>query len=311
VGCWGEWNTACLSNVDGIIEVYEPSGRKERKEITTALTQLIDHHLRAFSKTPVIMLSLNAENAEMLIHATKGGAGWRVDCWGDWGLWGGSWSHQGKLYPPMIAAATKLDPGFVDVWKRAPLHLEICGTLERWNELGWTASKPDGKVYKSFQWALRQHASLINAKSKPVPKAYTESIDDLLRRAGYRFVVDAFNHPKTAKPGSSIAFDSVWSNLGVAPAYTPRALTYRLRGKSKTVIFTSAQDSRTWLPGSWKVHDTIAIPADLPAGTYDIDLALVDRDGTAPDTKALAPLSLGIAGRRPDGWYTVSRLTLD
>jgi hypothetical protein len=65
------------------------------------------------------------------------------------------------------------------------------------------------------------------------------------------------------------------------------------------------------LPGSWLTRDTIDIPEDLPAGTYEIDLALLDRDGSSPATKALPPLFLGIEGRRPDGWYTVSRLTVE
>jgi hypothetical protein len=311
VGCWGEWNTACLSNVDSIIEVYEPSGRKERQEIVTALTQLVDHHLSAFSKTPVIMLGMNAENAEILIHATKGGAGWRADCWGDWGLWGGSWSHQTKLYPSMLAAAAGVDPNFVDVWKRAPIHLEICGTLERWNKLGWTASKPDGEVHKSFQWALGQHASLLNAKSKPVPAAYTAAIDELLKRVGYRFVVDRFNHSETVERGARTTFVSDWRNIGVAPAYLPRTLTYRLRGKSKSFTFDSDQDIRTWLPGSWQVSDTITLPADLPAGTYQVEIGILDRRGARPTTKALPPLFLGIAGRGSDGWYRVSQLTVN
>lgn len=311
VGCWGEWNAACLSNVDGLIDAYKPAGRKERKQIVTALTQLIDHHLSAFSKTPVVMLGLDEEHVDIMLHATQGGAGWRADCWGDWGLWGGSWSHQGKLYPPMIAAAKAADPGFVDVWKKAPVQLEICGTLARWHELGWTASKPSGEVYKSFQWALGQHASLLNAKSKPVPASYVAPIDALLKRNGYRFVVDRVNHSGTVRAGSSVHFSTDWRNVGVAPAYLPRTLTYRLRGPSKVVTQASAQDTRTWLPGSWKVRDSIRIPSDLPKGTYQIDLALLDRDGTAPDTKALPPLFLGTAGRRSDGWYRVSELTVD
>jgi hypothetical protein len=311
VGCWGEWNTGCLSDVDSIIDVYEPSGRNERRRIETAFTQLIDHHLSAFSKTPVVMLGLDPDNASILAHATRRGAGWRVDCWGDWGIWGGSWSHQGKLYPAMIAAASTADPGFLKVWKRAPVQLEVCATFERWHELGWTADKPDGEVYKTFQWALRQHASLLNAKSKPVPAGYTPAIDELLKRVGYRFVVDGFNHPQTVEAGASTTFTAGWSNLGVAPAYLPRTLAYRLRGKSKAVTFTSAADTCTWLPGTWITRDPIAIPADLPAGIYEIDLALLDRDGTSPDTQALPPLFLAIAGRRTDGWYTVSRLTVE
>jgi hypothetical protein len=311
VGCWGEWNTACLAGVDSIIDVYEPSGRDERRAIETAFTQLIDHHLSAFSKTPKVMLGLDPDGASILAHATRGGAGWRVDCWGDWGMWGGSWSHQGKLYPSTIAAAVDADPGFLSAWKRAPVQLEICGTLERWNELGWTAAKPDGEVYKTFQWALRQHASVLNAKSKPVPAGYVAAIDELLQRVGYRFVVDELNHQQTVKAGASTTITTGWSNLGVAPAYLPRTLAYRLRGNSRSVVFPSTGDTRGWLPGTWITRDTVEIPADLPAGTYEIDLALLDRQGTSPDTEALPPLFLGIAGRRPDGWYTVSRLTVE
>lgn len=311
VGCWGEWNTACLSDVDSIIEVYKPTGSKERKQIAKALTQLIDHHLRAFSKTPVIMLALDEKNVPLLLHATQGGAGWRADCWGDWGLWGGAWSHQKSVYPRMLSAAKAADPSFPDVWKRAPVELEICGTLSKWHELGWNASTPDSELQKSFKWALSQHASLLNAKSQPVPASYMAPIDGLLKKNGYRFVLDHFNHPSPVRAGSNVTFIANWSNLGVAPAYHPRTLHYRLRGAAKTLTYPSAQDSRTWLPGRWKVRDTITVPSDLPKGVYQVEVALLDRDGIKPATKALPPLLLGIAGRRPDGWYAVSQLTVE
>ena len=311
VGCWGEWNTACLSDEDSIIDVYDPRSRKERAQIAEALMRLVDHHLSAFSETPVIMLALDEKNVSLLLHATRGGAGWRADCWGDWGLWGGSWSHQKNMYPPMLAAARAADPGFVDVWKRAPIQLEICGTLGKWHELGWSASVPDGELHRSFQWALRQHASLLNAKSQPVPASYVGPIDELLKKNGYRFVIDHFNHPKSVRAGSSITFIANWSNLGVAPAYHPRVLAYRLRGSSQSHVFRSAQDTRTWLPGRWRARDTFPVPAALPGGVYQVEVALLDRAGRAPATEALPPLHLGIAGRRADGWYAVSALTVE
>jgi hypothetical protein len=308
VGCWGEWNTACISGVDNIIEVYRPSNREQRANIRAAYERLIDQYLATFTKTPLIMLSLDADEVDMLLHATSGGAGWRADCWGDWGLWGGSWSHQTKLYPQMLKAANKLDPTFADVWKRAPVHLEVCGTMERWQELGWTTSKPDGKATKSFEWALQQHASFINAKSKPVPASYGPAVDEFLNKLGYRLALEGLNHPTEAKPGDSIELKSVWTNRGVAPPYGARTLTYRLRGPSKTVTVPSVQDVRTWLPGPVEVRDSVDLPAELAPGTYELELAMLDRDGANPDTKALPPLALGIDGRRPDGWYAVSTL---
>lgn len=311
VGCWGEWNTACLQDAPDMIELYDPADDEERRQVEAAFTQLIDHYLSAFSSTPLVMLGLDNEYVPIMLHATQGGAGWRVDCWGDWGLWGDLWNHQGGLYPEMIAAATAADPDFPDVWKKAPVQLEVCGTMPAWHGLGWTASKPDGKVYDTFQWALEQHASLLNTKSTPVPDSYVDAVDELLKQNGYRFVIDRFTHQSTVRAGSSTDFVTDWSNLGVAPAYLRRTLTYRLRGASKTVSFASKEDIRTWLPGSWTVRDTINVPENLPKGSYQIDLALLDRDGSAPDTKALSPLQLGIDGRDADGWYNVSELTVE
>jgi hypothetical protein len=178
--------------------------------------------------------------------------------------------------------------------------------MERWKELGWTTAKPDGKVYKSFEWARQQHASFINAKSKPIPAEYVPAIDEFLNEIGYRLALDGLNHPAQARPGERVELRSVWTNLGVAPPYGPRTLTYRLRGPSKTVVVSSDQDIRSWLPGPIEVRDGVDLPADLAPGMYELELALVDRDGSAPDTKALPPLALGIAGRQSDGWYKVS-----
>ena len=76
---------------------------------------------------------------------------WLPWCWGDWGIWGDSWSHHDSLYPNMIANATAADPSFPDLWQQAPIQLEVCSTLPGWHDLGWTTAAPDGEVYKSFQ----------------------------------------------------------------------------------------------------------------------------------------------------------------
>jgi len=262
--------------------------------------------------TTGVMLGLEyGRELEVMLHAIAGGSGWRVDCWGDWGIWGSGWSHHDNLYPDMVANATAIDPSFPEVWKHAPIQLEVCGTMPYWHDLGWTTDAPNGNVYKTFQWALEQHASVLNAKFTDIPAAYVPAIEDLLKRNGYRFVLDRLDHNGTVTAGSETTFTSGWSNLGVAPSYLRRSLTYRLRGASRTAVFTSQQDVRTWLPGSWEVSDTVTVPGDLPPGTYDLELTLLDRAGEAPTTHPLPPLRLGIEGRRDDGWYAISRLEID
>lgn len=306
VGCWGEWNTACLNGVNGIFEVFDPQNLDDHEAILAAYSQLIDHHVDAFPDTPVVMLGLSSGwELETMLHAIDRGTGWRVDCWGDWGFWG-SWTHMEDAYPTMIANATAERPEFPEVYRNAPIQLEICGTMPQWEGFGWTTAAPDGEVYKTFEWALHQHASVLNAKFTPIPAAYISAIDGLLKRNGYRFVVDRFNHDAEVMRGFSTTFTAEWSNLGVAPAYLPRALNYRLRNGGDTVAFVSKADITTWTPGTHLISDTVVIPADLPPGLYTLEVALLDRAGTEPATLALPPTFLGIEGRQVDGWYLIS-----
>jgi len=311
VGCWGEWNTACLNGGKSIIEIYDPQDAAARQAIVLAYKQLIDHHLNAFTQTPTVMLGLDgSDELELLLHAVQGGAGWRVDCWGDWGIWGGNWSHHDDLYPSMLTNATSAWPGFAQAWQKAPVQLEVCGTMPGWQQLGWSAAAPDGEVHKTFQWALEQHASVLNAKFTTIPGAYLAALQDLLKKNGYRFVVDSFNHNSVVSAGKTMSFSSTWSNLGVAPAYLRRTLSYRLRGET-TVSFDSAQDTRSWLPGNWTVSDSFTVPAELPPGSYAIELAMLDRAGQNPTTAPLPPLHLAISERREDGWYPISELKVE
>jgi len=314
VGCWGEWNTACLTDGGGLIEVYRPADDAERNDIAAAYKQLIEDFTAAFDVTPVVMLGIGSgggRELDIFFHAMEGRAGWRVDCWGDWDMFSSTWSHQGDAYPDMIANATALYPEFPDVWQHAPVQLEVCGVMSDWLARGYTTDAPGGEVYKTFQWALEQHASVLNAKSSAVPSEYVASVEELLTENGYRYVVDSLNHASVIAPGGTVSFISTWSNIGVAPIYLRRTLTYRLRGSNRTVVFESPQDVRTWLPGTWDVIDSFPVPADLPVGDYTVELALLDRPGVNPTTQPLVPIWLGIEGRDDDGWYEISELTVE
>jgi len=312
VGCWGEWNTACIEGVHSVIDIYEPASEAEAGDIVAAYQRVVDDFLTAFPETPVVMLAVEGEReAAVLVHATANGAGWRADCWGDWGIWGGGWNHHEDLYPQLIRYATSLDPSFPETWKRAPVQLEVCATMPRWNELGWTAEPPAGEVHKTFEWAKEVHASVLNAKWTEIPQAYVGALHGLLEVNGYRLALDRVQHATTVVPGGSMTLRSRWSNLGVAPPYRPRALTWRLRGGPRTVELTGGADIRSWLPGPHDVDDRLTVPPDLPPGAYALEVALLDRPGHDPETAALPPLRLAPEGRGEDGWTAVSQVRVE
>jgi hypothetical protein len=244
-------------------------------------------------------------------YALKRGTGWRVDCWGDWAYFSSKWSHHQTLYPKFMNNARRVYAQFDEVWKHAPIQLEVCGVMQQWKDKGWTADAPNGEVYKTFQFALDHHAAVLNAKRSAVPDEYVPAMKDLLRRNGYRYVIDRLRHPRAVRRGAELKLRSAWSNLGVTPSYTRRTLAYRLRNQARIHVFKSNADVRKWLPGSWEIQERCRVPHDLPRGNYQLEVAILDRAGTNPDTRPLPPLQLGIAGRNNDGWYTLSQIVVE
>jgi hypothetical protein len=63
----------------------------------------------------------------------------------------------------------------------------------------------------------------------------------------------------------------------------------------------SAAQLRRWFPSvQHGVEDIVVLPEDIPDGSYDLDVAILDQSGRAPF------VDLAIAGKRQDGWYTIS-----
>src|SRR5262245_52783929 len=80
VGCWGEWNTACCQVVEAFCKRHYPT---EANQIA-----ITDWYFRYFPETPLVMLV-----GGPLKYAVSRGAGWRGDCFGDYGMFGPGWNH--------------------------------------------------------------------------------------------------------------------------------------------------------------------------------------------------------------------------
>jgi hypothetical protein len=90
----------------------------------------------------------------------------------------------------------------------------------------------------------------------------------------------------------------------VAPAYRNFPLALRLKNGTGSRVFLTAADIRRWLPGDNLYDDAIFVPADMPSGEYDLDLALVDVETRTPKVK------LAIAGIGADGWYRMGKIRI-
>ena len=279
VGCWGEWNTACCNGTE--CDALFPTEANQRA--------IIDWYVAAFAGTPLVAL------VGAPAYAEEQGAGWRGDCFGDYGMFGPTWNHMENSYPQAAA-----DPVIGIAWKTAPVQFEACGVMQDWYDQGFDI---DLILAKGLEW----HMSVFNGKSSPVPTAWRAKVDEWLKRLGYRLVLTSLTHTAQAAPGSSLALRAQWENQGVAPVYHPWPVAFRLRSAADEVVaqWTSVADPRTFLPGSYQVDDLVVVPVGVAPAAYSLDVGVLTEDA------ASAHVRLAIAGGRTDLWYPVSSVTVE
>ena len=294
VGCWGEWNTACLSTDQDLCQIMGQS----TVDCQNTFERVIDILMDAFPNTPKIMLGKGeGVEGDAMDYALDRGAGWRVDCFGDWGHFGPDWNHHTDAYPQVVSRVG-------DAWQWGPVHMEVCFTMPH---LYYEYDMSPELVQQTFDWALDNHISVFNGKSTPVPAPYESIVEDFLKKAGYRLVIDALTHPSTANAGQDFLIETSWANLGVAPPYLPHQVAFRLRDSGGGVVAqqASSADILGWLPGTHAEADAVAIPAGLAPGTYALDVAILTPDGAEP------AIDLAIEGKRSDGWYELSAIPVE
>ena len=196
------------------------------------------------------------------------------------------------LYPEQIIRL-----GLQDAWKTRPVTMEVCWVMQHWKNNNWDV---DYIIDQSLKW----HISSFNGKSSAVPEEWRPQVDRWLKKMGYRFVLRKFTYPPVVRPNEKLAFTSWWENKGVAPCYREFPLALRLSNAQHTSVLATAADIRKWLPGDSLYDDAVFVPNGIPAGEYDLSIALLDSATQQPKVK------LAIAGMEPDGWYKLGRITV-
>jgi hypothetical protein len=246
--------------------------------------KLIDVYLKAFRKTQLMM---NFDEPEALQYGTLHGAGWRFDCLGDLKKPQPEMLDQ---YPEEIA-----ETGIQDVWRTAPVSLETCGVPESWYQNGWD-------VHYILSEALRWHVSTVNVKSSAIPKAWISEFEDFERRMGHRFVLRRAEWQNQVSAGEALHLKTWWVNEGVAPVYKPFVLAFRLSSSEHSAAIRTNVDLRKWVPGDSVFEDPVFVPGDLPAGDYEVSVAMLDPITLQPGIR------LAINGRGTDGWYSLGTI---
>ncbi len=290
VGSWGEWHNSNFTDVPPLNKKYSAS----------QLNRYVDMHMTAFPKTPKIML---ISGGDSLAYAVRHGAGWRADCWGDWHNFSADWSHMRDDYPPRLAAAQASYSGFAKRWQNAPVSLEICGYMDEWQSVQHYTRE---QVQATFDWALQQHASTLNLKSRRVPQEYRDILDKALLSIGYRYRVSYLSLPESIHAGQTLILDATWRNDGVAPVYLPYQVVWRITNSTGTSVvqYAARDDIRQWLPGEHQTQVKFPLPATLVPGEYRVEVAITDSNGHPR-------ISLANQGKTSQGWYPLASLKVE
>jgi hypothetical protein len=207
---------------------------------------------------------------------------------------------------------------FADTYLKRPtiLELEHYSSVTR---LGNWSAQPDSSVGKYgggrtgpdyFRGALELlHATYIgyHGYADKWWPANSKLSNELLNRCGYWYFLHRVDTGGTWRTGQDITLTTEWSNRGVAPAYHDYQLCLRLTGPRQFDVRFPA-GNRAWLPGLKSVQQVcrVQLPADMPAGSYVLQLKLV-----APQAERDVQLALKTALRDRDGFYRIGEVSVE
>ena len=277
---WGEWAVHKEWN--------------ERPVSAAVRKQIVDMYLNAFHKTQLIFLSDGGkgDGAEVMNYALAHGAGFRRN-----GI-GSPWDARIWFDSPhsQYAGVT----GLADAWKRAPVVFEWYGSLDYQKSMGWSFDA-------AVKFMLRNHVTMIDDNVGKVPPEDLPQLENLIRLAGYRFVLREAGCEKSVNRGAALHVKMEWANAGVGKLYRPFKLQMSLHNAAGQVcaITDTAANPCEWLPGEHEVAATISIPDNLPPGEYTLATAIIDPTGHK------RPLNLAMDAPARQGWYLLGQVKLE
>ncbi len=208
---------------------------------------------------------------------------------------------------------------FADAAIRTPtvLELEHYGTVKR---LGNWIPRPDSALGRygggrSGADVLRGALELLRATWIGYHGYAREWLADnpaltveLLNRCGYWYFPERVEATEPMSAGRTNTVAIVWRNRGVAPAYRSYDLHLRLVGPATFTAVVPSGNTR-WRPDGpaegWLETYGFALPADLPAGRYELQFKL-----HAPVSARDVRLALHERRRRADGFYAAGELSV-
>jgi hypothetical protein len=336
-GSWGEWHTAGLpaaksyrfgkipyDEADPVFglnarehtaRLGAPGGYRDASE--AAKEAIVAAHVRAFPDKQLVMMTDDGDGVCAALHApTRIPIGLRRDSLGSVK----AWNSRFPLDPKSRCVSPQDQALIANRWQIAPFIAEPFGNGSS-QSFGCQTFQPDpetggfafvGQMERFHVAAIKNQAFCTGTWDQLTPEQQA-AIAAMNIHAGYRLaptrVEAAFGQDQAGKGTLKIA--TYWQNAGVAPTYDVWAVDYTLCRPGSTsadgalVHLRSRTDLRRVLPGPAQPHlDELSLPADLPAGRYELRLRVSDPGGY------LRPMQLALADGSRDGSYVIGTIAV-
>ncbi len=293
-GSWGEWHHGGL--VDNVSEF--PAGTRAT---AASLKAIIDAHVKGFPNFPLVSI-IAAFDANWLPHTMNppevayyaltvknnwGYIGWRRDQWGatdnyltDY-LQNNNRSYNGMVFKNAI----------MERWKFAPIVGEPPGWAQTYSNL-----EGQVRLYHATSFGNGNYGGTLSSAEGSNVRAASKA-------CGYRIKLLSGQAPASITKNTSFNINTVWQNVGIAPAYDNWSVVFELQNASNAAVWsgTSTRALKLFLPATagTTTSDKFTLPATVTAGTYKLVVKVKDPNGYRPN------MQLAINGRNNDGSYTL------
>jgi hypothetical protein len=303
-GSWGEWHSHEI--VEHVSDY--PAGTRAT---AASLKRIIDAHVKKYLDYPLVIMfnafdcnRLNNTKTpdEVAYHALTvknnwGLIGWRRDNWGALDDYIRQYTDKNRI----VFNDVRMDTAIMNRFKYAPVNGEPIpvGSLSGGCEYGDLEAQ-----------VKRYHASSFgngnfSDDSKPCMQ---NNIRAASKAAGYRLILEGGDISPVVNSGQPFFIMLQWKNIGVAPTYENWDVYFELKDSSNNLVWSEKSQfkPKLFIPESVGVSilDQYVLPSKIPAGNYRLDLIIKD------PVNYRDPLPLAIRGRKQDGSYTITTLTV-
>lgn len=247
---------------------------------------MVQYSYEGFQKTQLVMPYAGIAQSTEYVASRRSNVGFRFDCLGNY------------TEDVLEKVGAEIDR----IWRTAPVVYELC--------------KPEEVDMESAKTMFQiTHASLLHDNASGESP---ETLMSMIRDAGYRYFLKL---ARLRLVEGNLNLYMEWQNIGLAPNYPSMGqdlglVLYLTYPDSNMIVYETVLTANIneWLPSRDVVtgqaapvnvvDQSLAFPASIPPGTYQVRVGIVER-------RTGGWILLAIEGTEEDGGYTLTTITLE